>query len=82
MSDLLFERVRGIVADVLQVPVKRVTRHTSSQEIETWDSLHHLNLVIALEQELNLQFDSNELERMTSIEGIMAVLEDRKPNIT
>ena len=78
---MLFEHVCRIVADVLQVPVKRVTRNTSSQDIETWDSLHHLNLVLALEQELNLHFDSNELERMTSIEGIMAVLDDRKPKV-
>ena len=73
----LFERVRGIVADVLAISAAQLTPQSSSKDIETWDSVHHLNLVLALEQEFELQFEPEEIDSMTSIEQIVSVLESK-----
>jgi acyl carrier protein len=70
----LLDRVRTIAADVLQVPASQISEQSSSQNISTWDSVHHLNLVLALEQEFNLQFEPEEIDQMNSIQQILAVL--------
>jgi len=73
----LFERVRGIVADVLAIPAAQLTLQSSSKDIEGWDSVHHLNLVLALEQEFDLQFEPEEIDIMTSIEQVVSIMESK-----
>jgi len=77
MNSSLFERLRRIAADVLEVTPRQITESVSSETMETWDSVHHLNLVLALEQEFHLQFEPEEIDDMTSIPSVLVVL-DRK----
>ena len=74
MSTTLLDRVRSIVADVLEVPVDRISAGSSPETIDTWDSVHHLNLVLALEQEFNLQFEPEEIDQMKDIHHILEIL--------
>lgn len=74
MSSPLFERVRGIAADVLQVPGNEITPQSSTENVETWDSLHHLNLVLAFEQEFGVRFEPEEIDQMNSVQQIVTVL--------
>jgi acyl carrier protein len=70
-----FERVRGIVADVLRVPTDQISRQSSPETLATWDSVQHLNLILALEQEFTLQFEPEEMDEMSSVDHILAILE-------
>lgn len=74
MSPVSQEKIRQIAADVLELPVAKVNAQSSTENVDSWDSVHHLNLVLALEQEFGLQFEPEEIDQMTSIERIMTVL--------
>jgi acyl carrier protein len=74
MSAQLFDRVRAIAADVLEVSAATVSADSSPETIDTWDSVHHLNLVLALEQEFNLQFEPEEIDQMKDIQHILDIL--------
>jgi acyl carrier protein len=74
MSAPLFDRVRNIAADVLEVTPAKISADSSPESIETWDSVHHLNLVLALEQEFNLQFEPEEIDQMKDIQHILDIL--------
>lgn len=73
-----FEDVRAIAADIFQVAARRITLQSSPDTIESWDSLQHLNLILALEQSFGLEFEPEEIERMTSIGAILAILEEKQ----
>lgn len=73
----LFARVRQIVADLFNLPLEEVTPTASPDTIVTWDSLQHLNLVLALEQEFGLQFTPEEIEQMLSVELIVDLLQEK-----
>jgi acyl carrier protein len=77
-----FERVRGIVADVLRVPADQISRQSSPETLASWDSVQHLNLILALEQEFTLQFEPEEMDEMSSIDHILAVLERKLEKTT
>lgn len=77
MRETTYERVRAIASDVLQVPAERLTPRSSMETIESWDSLQHLNLILALEQEFDVQFEPEEMERAGSIEQMVALLETK-----
>ena len=80
MSSPLIDRVRGITADVLEVPLTQVTPDSSPETLETWDSVHHLNLVLALEQEFSMQFEPEEIDQLGNVGRIVEVI-GRKQNV-
>jgi acyl carrier protein len=75
----MLERVRRLVADVFQLPVEEIRADSSPDSIEAWDSLHHLDLVLALEQEFGTQFTPEEIEQLLSVELIAALLAEKVP---
>ena len=82
MTSPTFERVRGIVADVLRVPADQISRQSSPETLATWDSVQHLNLILALEQEFTLQFEPEEMDEMSRVDHILAVLERKLEKAT
>jgi len=70
----LTDRVRQIAADIFSVPVDGLTAESSPEAIASWDSLNHLNLVLALEQEWGIQFSPEEMEELLSIAKIVSVV--------
>jgi acyl carrier protein len=73
-SSSLTSRVYGIVADVLDIPVANIGPESSPETIESWDSVNHLNLVLALEQEFQVQLEPEEIDQVNSVKQILAVL--------
>ena len=74
MSDQILERVRGIASDVLQVAPGSLSAESSPQTVENWDSVQHLNLVLALEEQFGVQFEPDEMDGMKSIGAIAGIL--------
>ena len=72
------DRVRSIFSDVFQVPLEEVRAESSPDTIPNWDSLQHLNLVLAIEQEFNVQFSPEEIEQLLSVELVAALLEEKR----
>lgn len=73
----MLERIQRILADVLEVTLEQVKPESSPDNVENWDSLHHLNMVLALEQEFGIQFTPEEIEQLLSVELIVALIEEK-----
>jgi len=72
------QRVRQTLADLFSLAPATVTLETSSSGVEAWDSMGHLMLIEALEQEFETQFSPEEAERMTTVATIVQTLESRQ----
>jgi len=79
MALTTFEKVRGSCADIFQMPAAQLTPASSPETIESWDSVQHLNLVLALEEQFGIQFEPEEMDQMKSL-GEIADLVDAKLN--
>ena len=77
MTASTFEQVRGIASDVFGVPADTITAESSPQSIESWDSMQHLNLVLAIEERFGVRFEPEEMEEMKNI-GAAAGMVDKK----
>ena len=71
------ERLRRIFADLFSVPLENILPTSSPETIETWDSMHHLELVLALEQEFELQFSPEEIEQLLSFELVVNIVSEK-----
>ena len=73
----MLKRVLAIAADVFQVPESSLGSASSPDTIETWDSLHHLSLVLALEQEFSVQISPEEIEQLLTLELTASLMEEK-----
>jgi len=71
------ERVRHILGVVLKMPKKQIGETLSADDTSNWDSIRHLNLVMALEEAFGVSFSSDELGHLTSYRAITAALAER-----
>ncbi len=70
------EQVRHLASDIFSVPADAITPESSPATIENWDSMQHLNLVLAIEEKFGVQLDPEDIEKMKTI-GAIANLVDR-----
>ena len=71
------ERVRAIASDVLTIDPGLLTDESSPEDFDAWDSVQHLSLVLALEEQFGVQFEPEEIDRMKTIGGIVRIIEGR-----
>jgi len=74
MNADILQKVRTIAADVLQVDSGSLTAASSPETVESWDSVQHLNLVLALEEQFGVQFEPDEMDGMKNLGAIASVL--------
>jgi len=69
------QKIFEIVSQIMGVPLESVTLASSAENIPTWDSLKHMNLVLALEQTFDIHFSEEQIVELTRVETIQAVVE-------
>ena len=77
MNAAIYEKVRSISADILQVKSGSLRTDSSPETVDTWDSVHHLNLVLALEETFGFQFSPEEMDQMKTIGQIAGIVESK-----
>ena len=75
--DNIVQELTPIFRDVLDLPALELAPETTALDVEGWDSLAHVNLVIAIEQHYRIKFELGELQKLRNV-GEMAELIQRK----
>ena len=71
MSDAnMINRISKIASEIFCVPVSEIYKDTQQGDLENWDSLGHLNLILAIEEKLEVKFLSIDILNMKSIKEI------------
>ncbi len=69
------ERVANTIAEVMSVPADQINEDSSPDTIENWDSLQHMNLILAMEEEFDVKFTDDEIANMVSAKVIAETVE-------
>jgi len=75
LADSTFERVRSVASDIFGIPADQITAASSPETIENWDSMQHLNLVLAIEEKFGVQLEPEDIEQMKNIGAVAALVE-------
>ena len=65
------DKIIKVVSETLDIHVDETTSQNTS---EKWDSLRHLNIVVALEEAFDVSFEPEDIAEMKSIKNIERVL--------
>jgi len=69
---LTVDAVCEVIADVFGVPRAELTEATTRDQVPEWDSVGHLNLMLALEDRFGTSFSVNEMAALDSVASIAA----------
>ena len=75
MTANVLEQVRNLASDIFGIPADKITAESSPETIESWDSVQHLNLVLALEERFGVQLEPEDIEQMKNIGAIATLVE-------
>ena len=64
------EVLRDIVAAALEVDRASIGPETSMESVESWDSLKHLEIVMAIEERFGIELEVDDIVEMVDFAGI------------
>lgn len=73
----IINAVTSIFKDVLDDESIVLENSTTAKDIEEWDSLNHIQLVVAIEKHFNLRFTSQEIQDWKNVGEMCEAIEKR-----
>jgi acyl carrier protein len=70
------QQIREVLSAVIDVPLEEIMDDASMDDLEAWDSLAQMNLVIALEEEFEITIPDEEVGTMLSLPLILSLLNE------
>ena len=70
-------KVEALLADVLQIPAEQINDDLAMKDLDAWDSLKHMELIVALEQQFDVQLTFDDIVVMQNMREIKRVLAER-----
>lgn len=71
------EKLKGLLAEVLQISAATITDDLAMKDVDAWDSLKHMEVIVALEASFQLQLSFDDIVAMQSVREIKRVLRQR-----
>ena len=68
--------LKQVMASMLEINLSEINEQSSMDTIDNWDSLHHMKLVLALEDEFKVSIPDEDAANITSYSLIKIVLEE------
>jgi acyl carrier protein len=72
----VFEQLRGTLAASLSVTPDTISSTTRQADLSKWDSLAHINLMVALESTFDITLEVEDFASLTSVPAILAYLQN------
>lgn len=76
-KEKIYEGLNEVFQEVFDDETIVVKPETTADDIEDWDSLEHINLVVAIENYFNIKFNMNEVTTMKNVGEMVDIILER-----
>lgn len=73
----VFEKLTTVFQDVFDDDEIVLSDETTSSDVEDWDSLNHINLVVSIEKEFGMKFSMGETQKMKNVGEMVTIIQSR-----
>jgi acyl carrier protein len=70
-------RLASVFTEVLSLPQHRIHPNLAPNDVDQWDSVGHVMLVAAVEQEFSIHFEVDEIMEFTDFQSILSAVDRR-----
>ncbi|HOO56662.1 MAG TPA: acyl carrier protein [bacterium] len=72
------QKLKQIFSDILKLSIDEIDDETSMKTVKKWDSLKHMKLITAIEEEMGVpRLGMNEIVKMTDFKIVKEILSEK-----
>lgn len=76
MSNIL-SQLTPIFQDVFDDPNMVITSKTKAEDVDGWDSLTHIRLIVSIEKNLKIRFTASEISSLENVGDLINLIEKK-----
>ena len=69
------QKLLNLLSDTLGVPVNELNIDSSTETVANWDSLKHMNVIFAVEDEFSITIPDEKLSETTSVISLLTIIQ-------
>jgi acyl carrier protein len=73
----ILKALETIMQDIFDVPTLMLTESSSATDVEEWDSLNHVQMVVAVEKHFKIKFTAQEIQSWKNAGEICETIQKR-----
>ena len=77
MTNKIEDRTKKVMSAVFEISTGEINDKSSPDNIISWDSIKHMNLVVALEEEFDIQFNDSEIVELQNLSLIINIIGEK-----
>ena len=70
-------KIKKVIFNFFEIDLDKINDNSSPENIENWDSLRHMMLIGALEEEFDIQFSDDEMTELLNFKLIKFKIFDK-----
>ena len=71
----IYEKLNRVFQEVFDDDEIKITEGTTADDIEDWDSLMHITLVVAIEKEFSIRLNAAEVGKLKNVGEMLKLIE-------
>jgi len=68
------DKLNQILADTFKISIENALENSSMGDISTWDSLTHMSLIVAIEDEFGFEISGDDIAEMITFDAIRSIV--------
>jgi len=77
MENNIDNHIKNVMSAVFEIPIDEIDDDSSPDNVGSWDSLKHMNLVVALEEEFDIELIDDEIVEMMNLSQIKSIVMEK-----
>jgi acyl carrier protein len=73
----ILAELREIMIDVFDIDELEINDATTAEDVEEWDSLSHVRLVVAVERKFGFKFKNSEIESLKTVGDLVGLIQSK-----
>ena len=69
--------ILNVIAEALQINIKNLNEKSDYNNTVAWDSLAITNIIVALEEEFDIDIELDDAENFISVKNILSIMENK-----
>jgi acyl carrier protein len=74
---MISDKLKKVILDVLELDDFDIKDETTADQVPGWDSLNHINVILAVEKEYNLKFKGIEILKIKNIGELQQLIDSK-----